>query len=415
MAHTHVVYDSDPHFSINPDSRVISYTSSGKPILIQGDHNSEIVTFDLPRYIDGHDMMLCNLVQVHYINIDGNNSNNRNNGVYEVIDLQVDAEDENTCVCSWIISRNATLFVGSLNFVLRFACTTNSKIDYAWNTTVNTDLIVSTSIDNSDIVVEQYSDVLESWYWELVSAGTTGVNVVVEARDEAVAEITALKEETLGIINQLDDAAIDAIDSLTEQYTSLESQVSSHTDDLTNIKPQVQLNTDNIIDLQYSVENNTNDLTSLKSQVETNTSDIESLETRISEIDTTVSSASGIRHEKIGVYVFLQDSNSWTITNDSIAKSEGVLLYYLVHVLVPFLDGYHVETFILPHYATIEEDAAYRSLRQCHINTTEVYYLTALVGHNNDTNRDTISLSIGEYTSNSYGDPKAIIYAVYQN
>ena len=49
MPHLHPLYDSDPHFSINADTRIITYTSPEKLILIQGDHNSEIVTFDIPR------------------------------------------------------------------------------------------------------------------------------------------------------------------------------------------------------------------------------------------------------------------------------------------------------------------------------------------------------------------------------
>lgn len=200
MPHLHPLYDSDPHFSINADTRIITYTSPEKLILIQGDHNSEIVTFDIPRYIDGHDMMLCDVVQVHYINIDSNNSHNRNSGIYEVLDLQVSPDDENFCVCSWLISKNATLFVGPLTFTLRFACTNASKLVYVWNTAIYNGIPVSNGIDNSDIIVEEYADILESWYWEFVSAGTTGVNVVVEAKDKAISEIEDFLGQYGGII-----------------------------------------------------------------------------------------------------------------------------------------------------------------------------------------------------------------------
>lgn len=189
MPHLHPLHDSDPHFSINADTRTITYTSPEKLILIQGDHNSEIVTFDIPRYIDGHDMMLSDVVQVHYINIDSNNSHNRNSGIYEVLDLQVSPDDENFCVCSWLISKNATLFVGPLTFTLRFACTNASKLVYVWNTAIYNGILVSNGIDNSDIIVEEYADILESWYWEFVSAGTTGVNVIAEAKNKAIEDI----------------------------------------------------------------------------------------------------------------------------------------------------------------------------------------------------------------------------------
>nr|DAU02050.1 MAG TPA: hypothetical protein [Caudoviricetes sp.] len=195
MAHLHPVYDTDPHFSINPDSRVITYMSTDKLIIIQEDHNSERYTFEIPRYVDGHDMMLCDQVQVHYINIDSENSKNRGTGVYKVTDLQLSPDDENVVVCSWLISQNATLYVGSLNFVLRFACTSGSKIDYAWSTGVYSSVTISKTIDNAELVIEQYADVLQAWYMELLAAGTTGVNIVVEAQNEALARLAAGETE----------------------------------------------------------------------------------------------------------------------------------------------------------------------------------------------------------------------------
>lgn len=48
MGHTHNVYDTDTHFSINPVTRMIKNESSKKVTLIQHDHNSERFTFELP-------------------------------------------------------------------------------------------------------------------------------------------------------------------------------------------------------------------------------------------------------------------------------------------------------------------------------------------------------------------------------
>ena len=69
MAHKHSVYDSDTHFSINPMTRVLKNESSSKKSVVQYDHNSERFTFEIPRYIEEHDMLLCNVVHIHYINI----------------------------------------------------------------------------------------------------------------------------------------------------------------------------------------------------------------------------------------------------------------------------------------------------------------------------------------------------------
>ena len=72
MGHKHSVYDSDAHFSINPITKVIKNESSKKTTLVQGDHNSERFSFDIPRFIEGHDMMNCNLVEVHLKDFNGN-------------------------------------------------------------------------------------------------------------------------------------------------------------------------------------------------------------------------------------------------------------------------------------------------------------------------------------------------------
>lgn len=56
MAHKHPIYDTDPHFKIDGDTRVIINASDVKVALMQGDHNSERFTFEIPRYVDGHDM-----------------------------------------------------------------------------------------------------------------------------------------------------------------------------------------------------------------------------------------------------------------------------------------------------------------------------------------------------------------------
>lgn len=48
MAHTHPVVDSDSRFVINSTTREIS-TASDKLELIQGDHQSERITFEIPK------------------------------------------------------------------------------------------------------------------------------------------------------------------------------------------------------------------------------------------------------------------------------------------------------------------------------------------------------------------------------
>lgn len=168
MAHKHSVYDTDNHFQIDGVTRAVKNASQTKTMLVQHDHNSERFTFELPRYIDGHDMSACNVVQVHYINIDSKTAKTEepltNSGVYEVDDLQISPAGDDVVICSWLISGNATQYVGNLPFVVRFACTSDDgTIDYAWNTAKHSNVFVTEGIYNGDVIAEEYADILAQW------------------------------------------------------------------------------------------------------------------------------------------------------------------------------------------------------------------------------------------------------------
>lgn len=158
MAHTHAVIDSDNHFIINPVTREIT-NNSKKVKLMQGDHASEIFTFEIPRYVDGHDMSLCNKIAIHYINIGISGSNP---DVHIVEDSSIDDAEENL-VFSWLIYRTATKYPGTLNFLIKFSCVTDGVIEYQWNTDIFKGITISAGIDNEETLVEEYSDVLQKW------------------------------------------------------------------------------------------------------------------------------------------------------------------------------------------------------------------------------------------------------------
>ena len=162
MAHQHPVKDTDLHFVIDPVTRVIK-NNSEKIVIMQHDHQSEILTFELPRYIDTHDMSLSNAVRVHYINIGTSSKYTPVSGVYEVNDLQVDATNENLVTCSWTLTNNTTQLEGTLNFIIRFSCLTGDTIDYSWSTAIYSGIIVAKTIDSSDYVMTAIPDILEQW------------------------------------------------------------------------------------------------------------------------------------------------------------------------------------------------------------------------------------------------------------
>ncbi len=183
MSHIHNVYDSDNKFIVDGISRVIKNASTSKTTVMQFDHNSEVFTFEVPRYIEGHDMMLCNRVEVHYLNIDSI-TKQENSGIYLVEDLTINTDDENKLTCSWVISQNATGLVGALNFLLRFICLTDDVIDYVWNTSIYTGIYVSKGIYNSDIIAEQYIDTIKAWENRLAvvenSIGSSGISPTIK-------------------------------------------------------------------------------------------------------------------------------------------------------------------------------------------------------------------------------------------
>ncbi len=215
MAHIHSVYDSDIHFSINPVTRTIK-NESGKVTLIQHDHNSERFTFEIPRKVEEHDMSLCNKVQVHFINIDSS-TKEKHSDIYEVVDLQISPESDDVVICSWLVSGNATRFVGSLNFVIRFSCVAeDGTIEYAWNTAVHSGISVSSGIYNSDVIYEEHFDVLEQWKAELMA--DLGGNVTVDQTfdpeslnaQSGVAVAEAI-EGTVGNINSILETLVEGV------------------------------------------------------------------------------------------------------------------------------------------------------------------------------------------------------------
>ena len=140
MAHKHSVYDTDNHFMIDDVTRAVKNASQTKTMLVQHDHNSERFTFEIPRYIDGHDMSVCNVVQIHYINIDSTTKEQKA-GIYEVGDLQISPEGDDVVICSWLHSA----------------------------------VSVSKGIFNGDVIVEEYADILAQFEARITALEEGGV------------------------------------------------------------------------------------------------------------------------------------------------------------------------------------------------------------------------------------------------
>lgn len=162
MAHLHEMRDSDNHFIINKDTMVIE-NKSKKHTLQQGDHNCEIYTFEIPRIVEGHDMTLCNLVDIHYINIKGDKSEHSKD-IHAIKTMSVSEDEPEVLVFTWTIHGNATKYAGSMSFRIRFACIDESgEYTYKKHTEIFKGINISEGLDNTEYVEYEHSDIISQW------------------------------------------------------------------------------------------------------------------------------------------------------------------------------------------------------------------------------------------------------------
>lgn len=205
MANGYDIIDSDKHFFIDPITR--SITNGGeKLVLMQNDHNSERFTFELPRFIEGHDMSLCNVVEVHYNNVDASRRY-MNSDVYPVTDIKVvsseEGEEKDTVTGSWLISKNATTFNGSLEFIVRFAnITKQGIIEYQWFSDIYSLIKIEKGIYNVDVVTNfDDKDLLAAWKKEIMDAVIKQAVGILDEANGTLIELNKKISETNFSIN----------------------------------------------------------------------------------------------------------------------------------------------------------------------------------------------------------------------
>ena len=223
-----VVTDVETHFVVDPVTREITNKDMKKKVLIQGDHNSERFTFDIPHFIEGRDVAKCNSVQVHYINI--GKGGKQSTGVYTVTDLDIYPFIHDMFKCSWLISGNATKHEGHLSFMLRFAEIVNEvEVKYAWHTETYDDIKVAKNINADLEFEEEYVDIIEQWKHnvmdeltayvayevehnvDVAQIGTNAANIAELEQDLAVQKARMDTFTSLAEGATTDDAALDDI------------------------------------------------------------------------------------------------------------------------------------------------------------------------------------------------------------
>ena len=161
------IIDDDKKFEIDVRTRKVRHTDEGEVRLIQGDHNSERITFTMDRYVENHDMSSCSKVEIHFINVDSSGKK-ESEDVYTVDDVAVDSSDDKI-IFSWLVSKSATQYAGIVSFGINFTTLDESnKVIYSWRTGINKDINIGESINCKEGANEEYSDILAKWEerWE---------------------------------------------------------------------------------------------------------------------------------------------------------------------------------------------------------------------------------------------------------
>lgn len=133
----------EEHIVIGRD-RVVTVPSALKAIAVQHDHNIETVTFDCPRYWDGHDFSKMNI----YVNY---RTAGNTTGRYPVDNPRIDEHDKNIIHFDWVISSNVTFKSGKISFLVCVYTTDSDGIETRhWNSRLNQDMEILEGLETSN-------------------------------------------------------------------------------------------------------------------------------------------------------------------------------------------------------------------------------------------------------------------------
>lgn len=186
------VIDNDMHFTIDPESHLINTASDSEVTIAQRDHNSERITFQIPKTIEGFDLLQCNKVEIHFSNI-SKDKTQQNDDIYPVKDLR--EFDKDTLIFSWLISIKATQLIGSLTCSVRFTLEENTEIKYSWGTEDAVIARIVKSKNNTSTMLTTYSDLLEAWRQDILRMIVPAIRSVDSLPENDIDDTTFYKVE----------------------------------------------------------------------------------------------------------------------------------------------------------------------------------------------------------------------------
>lgn len=165
--------DINTRLVINPITRTIApkYRNQKAVYVAKNDHNSVLICFELPRYVDGYDMSAEeNVIHIHYANVDEKDMSKYSNGVSDAVNVEVDTDEvtqEEVVSFCWLVPKTATRYAGVVSVGITFERYDNvdgkAQEVYSWSTAPYGKTVVWDSMDNSIEVVErEYNYLVET-------------------------------------------------------------------------------------------------------------------------------------------------------------------------------------------------------------------------------------------------------------
>lgn len=191
--------DEEPIIQIDADLRTITIPEALKNIAVVGDHLSETIYFNCPRYFDGEDLSNHTCI-IRFINA-GNEY-----GESEAVDLE---PEETTIKFGWAIDNQATKYSGDIDFTVQFE-TTNNGIQYQWQTTPAT-LTILPALD-IDSTISGNNETL----FRALSNQVADLQKSVNTLQEYVLDTSAINSQIENLKNEIDYLKSNVVYTLSE-------------------------------------------------------------------------------------------------------------------------------------------------------------------------------------------------------
>lgn len=176
--------------------RFITVPDSLKKIAVQYDHDIETVTFDCPRYWDGHDLSKMR-IYINYMRPDGVL------GSHICSNVVLEQSDNDIMHFDWTISGHVTYVSGTITFLV---CVKSVDADGTeeniWHTEINSDMYVSTGMKCHETILRRYPDIITQLLYrmdqsEAIVEAARKAETGAKAAQESIESMT-VSAETLG-------------------------------------------------------------------------------------------------------------------------------------------------------------------------------------------------------------------------